>query len=820
MFDQSQSRVPALLACALAVPASAIAQDSGIEEVVVTAQKRAENQQDVPISVQSIQGDALNRLGIQDAADVTDLFANVNTNAANEMNDGFTIRGVGTNNFHGNVARAVGVYQDEVYRGTPFSGVVGIYDMERVEVLRGPQNTLFGRNTTGGAINYLTRRPSLDGGVDGYALATLGNFEQQQVEGAVGFGLSDTFGVRFSGQIVQREGMFTNLAPGREGEELGERDRTSFRAQARWAPSDATDIRLSFTTASSEGNNIGNAAIGQRDPNDPSQPCPALPGLGGTKAYESASPCVTPFGDNPSTAGWRDVYNVSSAVAEVDVDTAFLNITHDFNNGISLTSITAVEETSVLNADDNGGGPVLHFIPHQDADYEQFSQEFRLSGGSDNVRWIAGLFYFEEDMRLATIVRRDANGRVAPPPAPGAGQVIAYNFMDQDDTDLSAYGQIEFDVAERTTITTGLRFTNNEKEAVSIFGVMQAPWDPAAPWGPNQIIAPDQLLTQDFVQSQIDSGANLQAVPQFNVECGIGGGLVCANGADGIIEQDLDEWGGKIGIDHTLDNGTLLYASYSRGFKSGGFDTRALAATQGDATVPVDPETLDALEFGFKWDSEDGRLRLNGAVFLNQWNDQQVFAVTNGIPALTNVPESELYGAEVEMLWAPSDSWLISGGLGLLESEITDDGGLSGVDEGHELRNTPPISLTGSVRKDIQLANGTLDFFAKFRYQDEMVDNLNNYVGTINGVQLAQDVLHTHDAQFVLDARVTYAFGPEERYSIALWGDNLTGEEFCHDIGLLDNVDNATDTALTNTANCSPAEGEALYGITARFDFN
>lgn len=804
---------------ALVVLCATSTAEAQIEEIVVTAQKRAENQQTVPIAMQSLQGDELNRLGIQDAGDIVSLFSNVNTNASNELNIGFTIRGVGTNNFHGNVARAVGVYQDEVSRGTPFSGALGVFDMERIEVLRGPQNTLFGRNTTGGAINYISRKPSLEGGADGYGLATFGRNGQQEVEGAIGFGVSETFGIRFSGQYVKRDGFFTNQAPGRVGEELGKRDRTSIRAQALWAPADTTEFLLSFSTAESDGNNIGNKAIGQRDPSAPATPCLNLVNLGGTTAYEGVSGCVTSFGEDPSRADWGSVYNVSAANADVDVDTAFLRISHEFNNGITLTSITAVEDTTVLNIDDNGGGPTLYFIPHQDAEYEQFSQELRLQGESDAFRWIGGLYYFQEDMRLATIVRRDANGAVTPPPAPGAGQVVAYNFLDQDDEDVSVYGQLEFDIGDGTTLMAGLRFTRNEKRAVSIFGVMQAPWNPAMPWGPNQIIPPNTPLTQAFVQGQIDSGANLQAVAQFNVECGVGGGLVCANGADGIITQDLEEWGGKLGIDHTLENGALLYASYSRGFKSGGFDTRALAALNGDATRPVDPETLDAFEVGFKWDNDEGTLRINGAAFFNMWNDQQVFAVTNGIPALTNVPESELYGAELEILWSPAETWLITGGLGLLQSEITDDGGLMGIDKGHELRNTPPVSLTGSVRKDIELGNGTLDLFAKFRYQDEMIDNLSSYVGMINGMPVTQDSLHTHDSQFVLDARATYAFGADEQFSVSLWGNNLTEERFCHDIGLLDAVDNAAVDALTTAGSCSPNEGEVLYGITGRIDF-
>ena len=787
-----------------------------IEEVIVTAQKRSETSQDVPIALQSISGAQLNKLGVSDAGDIIDLLANVNTNAANELNIGFTIRGVGTNNFHGNVTRAVGVYQDEVFRGTPFSGVLGVFDMERIELLRGPQNALFGRNTTGGAINYISAKPSLDGEGRSYALATVGSQGTFELEGATDINISDTFALRVAGQSVQRDGLFTNLAQGREGEELGERDRDSLRIQGLWKPSESTEILLSYSLGDSDGTNVGNKAIGQRDPDDPSQPCAALAQNGGTSAYTRIVPCVNSFGDNPSTDDWHSAYNVTSAIAEVEVDTGFIKLSHEFNNGIQLTSITAIEQTSVINVDDIAGAPVLFFALTQDADYDQFSQEIRLQGGTDNFRWVGGLYYYQEDLRLATVVRRDANGGVTPPAAPGAGQVAPYNFLSQDDEDISVYGQTEFDLSDNTTLTLGLRYTDNEKRATSIFGVVRAPH---LPWGPNdQIIAQDALFTQDFIE-QLRAAGQTEAVAQFNVECGSGQGLSCAD-ADGIITQDVSETGGKIGIDHKIANG-LLYASFSRGFKTGGFDTRALAALNGDATRPVEEETLNAFEVGYKWQNADRTLRINSAVFLNQWNDQQVFAVVDSIPALTNVPESELFGAEFELTYAWSDNWLINASLGLLGSEITDAGNLDGVSEGHELRNTPSLSMTASVSRDVEIGGGVLNFFAKARYQDESVDNLNFNVGApgtpVAGV--TQDSLHTNDSQFEIDARVTYVFGDQQQYSVALWGNNLTEEQYCNDIGFLDAVDDTSVGALSSSGACSPNDGQALFGITASIEF-
>ena len=780
-----------------------------IEEIVVTAQKRAENQQDVPIAMQSIAGDNLEKLGVSDAGDITDLFANLNTNAANEMNTGFTIRGVGTNNFHGNVARAVGVYQDEVSRGTPFSGVIGVYDMERVEVLRGPQNTLFGRNTTGGAINYISRKPSFDPGVEGYVTLKAGNEGAVDVEGAVGGGLADNFGVRASFKSSQRDGLFKNLAPGRIGEEMGERDRQSYRIQALWAPTDNTEVLLSYTAAENNGSNIGNKAFGLRDPNSPlSAVCSELPGLTGTSAYTKSNNCVTSFGNNPSTADdWNTVYNTSSARADVEIDTAFLKIDHEFDNGIIFSSITATDETTVLNADDNSGGPDLMFTPHQDAEFDQFSQEFRLQGETDKLRWIAGIYYFEEDMRLATIVRRDANGAVSPPPAPGAGQVSAYNFLDQTDEDLSVYAQIEYDVSDDVTITAGVRRTENEKEGVSLFGVLHTPYQRWAP--PDALIPVDTVMTQAYIE-QLRAAGQVEAVPQFNVDAA----------GDGVVEQDLSETGFKLGIDRKFER-SMLYASYSRGFKAGGFDTRALAALNGDATRPVEPETLDAWELGYKWDSESGNLRVNAAVFFNVWEEMQVFATVGGIPALANIPESELMGAEVDLTWAPDDYWLINLGVGVLDSEITEAGTLSGISEGHETRNTPPFSITGSISRDIPLGDGNLNLFLKFRYQDEMVDFLSDEVGPagtpVAGIK--RDDFHTHDSQFELDLRGTYTFGSEEQYSVAVWVDNVTEEEYCNDIGLIDGLGDTDVDDLSATANCSPNPGMRLYGVTASILF-
>ena len=211
---------------------------SWLEEVVVTAQKRAESVQDVPIAINAIVGDQLDALGVQGADDLVTLFPNLSLQNNSSINSGVTIRGVGTNNWHITGLQAVGQYQDEVSLFSQYTSQLGLFDMERVEILRGPQNTLFGRNTTGGAVNYISRKPSTDG-IEGYGLTNIGNEGRIDVEGAVNIPLGERAALRVAGQTVNRDGIFNNVFNGRK---MGDIERHSGRVQLLFNISDRTEI--------------------------------------------------------------------------------------------------------------------------------------------------------------------------------------------------------------------------------------------------------------------------------------------------------------------------------------------------------------------------------------------------------------------------------------------------------------------------------------------------------------------------------------------------------------------------------------------------
>ena len=763
-----------LLAVSTAVTtAPAAAQNSDgagkIEEVIVTAQKREQSIQDVPITMDAFSGQQLREQEIRKVDDIIKMAPGLSLNFNNETNSGISIRGVGTDNFHGNVNRAVGIYYDEAYMSTPYSGALGVFDLQRVEILRGPQNTLFGRNTTGGAIRYITNKPVPGDPLGGYATATYGRFNEMDFEGAVSVPLGQDAAARIALQTVNRDGPFRNLAPGRVGEELGTVERHSGRVQVAWNPGEDTSVLASFQVGINRGDNLGTKARGMRDPADPTQFCPDL---ASSADFMHTNTCVDINGDNPSTNSWNTLYNVSSNRAYVDVYGAALNISHDLGWG-SVSSVTTYYRTKVKIVNELAGMQQLQFVPQQDSTFKDFSQELRLKSSDDQrLHWLLGIFYFREDMLQGTNVRRDANGAVNP-----GGEVTAFNILDQKDEDFSGYGQLDVDFTDKLTVTAGLRYTYNKKSADSQFGVAASP---------TAVFPAGLFIDRKFV---LDNAFLL--LPLLKPR------------------QTLNEFGIKVGFNYNISSDMMLYANFSRGFKAGGFDTRALAAFSGTAANPVKAELLDAWEGGLKSDLLDNTLRLNLAGYYYLWKDQQVFATINSIPGFFNIPESYSRGLEATLRWSPREDWVLQLAGAYDNTEITDIGTVQGIDQGVPLRNAPKLSFNGMISKDINLAGGILNLRGNFRYVGKQYDTL----------QFVDRFLTTRKSQFYVDLRAAYSFGPDSRYQIAAYGENLTSEKVCYDRNIQDSPVVNTASPVASTVPCKPNVGRPLYGISATVNF-
>lgn len=825
--------------CLSFLPAGAVlAQAAALEEITVTAQKREEVLQSVPITMQAFTGEQIRNFNIRNVTDIARLAPNVNVVVQNAMSHHIVIRGVGTNEFFGNAASSVGMYMDEVTMNSSYMSTLGLFDIERVEILRGPQNSLFGRNTTGGAVNYISRLPAVGEDTSGNLSVLYGRHDRIDVDGAVSFPMGESAALRLAGMSRNMAGRWNNITE--PDDEYGDVEKYSVRGTFVWEPSDATTVTASFHVARDRGEAQPQKAFGTLDPSTP--PLRLIPDeqtifgdLGSDIDFETAVPWVTSQGLNVATTNWDDVRTGASQRADLDVDGGYLKILHDFA-GARLTSITAYDKTHGFYEEDNGvsglsAGPNTEaLVINMDQEYEQFSQEIRFSSidESARLRWIAGVYYFQQDSLLAQNIRFGDNGVLAfhpvaagvPPSVlcgPGtpandpnctddfAGLVYAsalipngyansasFSIADLEDRSFSVYGQTDFDVTERFTVTLGLRYTEDELSNPSYYaGAFDITGRPQSTYYDEALV---RQLAAGLPACQPISPTN----PPFQH---------CANNNTTRADIKDENVGGKLGLTFHVSDDVMLYGNYSRGFKSGKFDVEFLHT---DATPfpqrSLDEETLDAFELGFKTTLQDGRLLFNGAVFYYVWDDLQVFNVGSNGPEFFNLPESEIRGLELETQWAPADSWLVSAAVGWLDSEITDatgidfDLGQGEFQKGHELPLAPELSANVALIKDFFFDRNVLTLQLDGRYQSES-----------KAKYKPSPPIDEYESRFEMNARGSYVFGASQQYRLDLILENITEEKYC--------VEKQDLHALVGAYYCVPNFGEMQWAVQGQIQF-
>ncbi|AWB66285.1 hypothetical protein C2869_07500 [Saccharobesus litoralis] len=750
-----------------------------IEVIKVTATKRLEEQHAVAASMQALGEKQIENLNIGSADQVLDHMANLSRNATNNVNAGFSIRGVGTNNFHGNVSRAVGIYSDDVSLSNPYTGVANVFDIERIEILRGPQNTLFGRNSMGGAIHYISKKPQIGGGLDASINASLAQYNAHNLQAAVGFDISEYSAARLAINTQARDGLFTNMAPEREGEKLGEIDKTAWRAQLAFDLSQDTELLIKWHGARNQGKGLGHKAVGLRDPNDPSQACSTQEILKGSQFNQKVN-CVTPSGFNPSSDDWHTLYDVSPVKQQVEHDGLQLSLSHEFTT-FKLDLISAWDNTQVQFSEDFSGEVTLRFIAYQDSQFEQSSHELRLTSLDDNrFDWVVGLYYFTEDMLQTTNVRRQviANG----------AQITPHNILDQQDNDLSLYGIFDYELTAKQSVSIGLRQISNKKSANSHFGVIRTPLD--------------KFPAQQFIDRHIV----LNETGDTQTQCPPSNGVPCVLDFPNL-NLETDKLVYDIRFRHQFDDLVYGYVSHSTGFKSGGFDSRALAAFFGDVERPVGPEEIQAYEIGFKSWWNNRQLRVNSAIFHYNWQDLQTFDVVDGIPGFVNIPETKLAGAELEIDWQLLEQTLLSTNLGYLTSEITDAGLLTNVEQGHGLQNIPKYSATVRLEQQFSTRLGAASALIEGQYIAKQVDSLN----------YADDPFSTKNSQFYANAR--FNLNLNSQTIVSLWAQNITREKTCLQIDALDDPTQASRSDLSGILMCNPSDGVRQLGVSLKVNW-
>ena len=662
------------LASAAIVP-EALAQDSryALEEVIVTARKFEESLQNAPLAVTAISGIELENRGALDVIDFADIAPNVSL-----KNDGVTsgfaaaprasIRGVGQADFVINTDPAVGMYADGVYLGRSLGSIMDLVDVERVEALRGPQGTLFGRNSIGGAINVISKKPDVGGPVSGYVSAAFGEEGYLLIRGNVNVPLGETAAARFTALKRERDGFIPALTY--NDLDLGAEDVSGFRAAFRWQPSDTFTLDLDADFSQRDDTAapfipvaIGDSSIGQTGLDatgaGPQQsgvstsvfarryngegfhpPIPADfgalgyissdPNCGTTQAYRDAN--RTCLGNawassrDGSNQAWFDSQGnlVRPDNQELETYGYSARLSWELEN-ITIKTVHAWRgfDSSFLN-----GSPAPIYIAtnnNEQFDQDQVSHELNISGSvGDRVRWLVGGFYQEEDgVEVVSTVFP-----LAPPAANNDRAFLPLNGIEDrniDNTSTAFFGQLSIDLSDALELTLGARRTEDEKYVLI-----------------------NKTENEAGVISTVLEGT-----------------------------ADIEETNFLVNLSWDVSDSMMIYGQFSDGFRNGGFPARTPPGTGlAFEDVLYDPEFVETIEIGLKATWLDGNLRTNLAIFSSDYTDQQINAtaldpVGNGtVATVANIGESEISGIELEANYLVNDNFRLDASIGYLDAKL------------------------------------------------------------------------------------------------------------------------------------------------------
>ncbi|WP_193161749.1 TonB-dependent receptor [Microbulbifer hainanensis] len=455
-----KKRLPLLIALAgaVAVPVQAD-QQSVLEEVTVTAQKRQQSLQDVSVAVSAFSGDAIEKMGFEEGLDITQQVPNMNFFAifGEASSPSVSLRGISLVNFSDSWESPVSIYVDDVYRGNPAGSAIQLFDLERVEVLRGPQGTLYGRNTTGGLVHYVSRKPTEDFAAS--ASASFGSYAERIVEGMVSGPLSESVRGRVAVKSTQNDGWQTNTVT---DEKLNDTDNFGYRAQLDFDLTDNGGLLLNVHGSSADQQSVGFAHMGYLESSEAGAATCSIPRI---QAGQCTSASFAMTGAE-AVNGHYDPEHVASGAAgglgtTIDTFGSSATLNWDFDS-FSLTSITAYEELDKFLQDDGDGTAVVYFDEQYAVDAEQYTQELRLNGSGENTTWVTGFYYYKDDRGLVTESPTTADW--------DALGLWHREWVALDTESWALFGQVEYDLNPELTLVSGLRYTDENRDFAQISG--------------------------------------------------------------------------------------------------------------------------------------------------------------------------------------------------------------------------------------------------------------------------------------------------------------------------------------------------------------
>jgi iron complex outermembrane receptor protein len=682
------------LASAFSLPLAVAAQETpapavvGIEEIIVTAQKRAQSLQDVPLSVSAFSAEMLKQGRVADIRGLVDFTPGFSGKTEDGFTDALAMRGIATNDFGIGGDPSVAMFVDGIWSGRTGGVMTALYDIERAEVVKGPQGTLFGRNSIAGAVSILTNQPQ--NAFEASAELTLADYEHVEATGTVNFPLGDNWALRASAYTLSNDGFLENL---QGGDKLGFHDVQAGRVALRRI-GDSFDATLTVAYEDRE-----------QDPSVYWVPAAGLP----------EDRVNTDLGDD--------------GIDESEVFEARAILEWALPGDFSLTSLTGFKSFDFNYLEDYDGGPTQVNDYRQVNDVEYWSQEFRLNSPDEGrLTWFAGasvyqekidgffeFIYTEDDLCRAVGISDapDFSGPVSGcddpnfeeywgddiDPADLLTDKAEQSYVNVDSKGWAVYGDFTWSFTDRLELTAGGRYTYDEKEMES---------------------------------SVLDSGGALGN--NFNYE-------FFTNG----FVSDSESWSEftpRLALSFDATDDVTLYATAAKGYKSGGFATFGFdlhgegvtdegAAPPGTTPKLFEPEEVESFEIGAKTRLFDNTLQLNASLFHYDYKDLQLVYFDTGSSLVANVGKARGQGLEMDLRWVPSANWDATVGLSLLDTEITDADeiealGACGDCDGNNLPFAPEVSGSAIVTYSNPTTAGELFFTTEYIYRSEMFGGPDN----------------------------------------------------------------------------------------------
>jgi iron complex outermembrane receptor protein len=753
------------------IPAEAVRRRGPVvEEIVVTAQKREESINEVSISISAFTGEDLADLGVTDTRDMSNLIPGFRYAESGYNTPIYSLRGVGFNEASQTASATVGVYVDEINLPFPIMSKGANLDLERVEVLKGPQGTLYGRNTTGGAINYIARKPT--GFFETGFTASYGRFQTSDIEGYVSGPVSENLSARLAlRDIRSQQGWQQSLT---RDAALGELDKQSARLILDWAAGDTLNVSLTATAWRDHSEPQAPQAIGLSAQNALLGDLYESLGLDRNLALSPSvrnHPLVSRESEDPRIADWtsdlgfqlRDSFYSGTARADWDLSgdlqLTWLGTYQKFRSDGSMIPQSGLS----ISAGDREA-----FV-----DTTAHSTELRLSGlWREDVDWLVGVFYSGDDVdELQDLYLGDLSTGFPTPLNPVIDELEALLGLDlplvgnlvvdrailegqQSARSAAVFANAGWQLVDAFRLNFGLRYTDETRR---FRGCSRDSPDNSEGIGLTPVFTALSLLRGGSGQVSADGCFSLDE-----------------NGNPGAYTGSLreDNLSGRIALDWTPTDDLLLFASYSRGFKSGSFPV--LTASDQQQYEPVTQEKLDAFEIGAKATMWDGRIQFNPSVFHYGYKDKQLLGnildpVFGPLPLLVNAPEARITGAEFDLQVNPIDGLFVSLAASWLDTEIQK---FVGIDKDGETRDfagnrfnfSPELEYTALVNYVFPLGTD----------HDGLVGVDYSYTGTTNS-SLGGEPEFVHEDYFVLNARAAIS-SADGRWKVGVWGRNLTDE--------------------------------------------